>query len=356
MTAPRKIIHVDMDCFYAAIEMRDDPGLRGRPIAVGGAPDKRGVLTTCNYEARKYGLHSAMASARAMRLCPQLLILPVAMDKYRAVSRAIHVVFREFTDRIEPLSLDEAYLDVTDATVERGSATLIAEAIRRRIRAEQDLTASAGVAPNKFLAKVASDWNKPDGLFVLRPGDVEDFVRELPVKRIPGVGKVTQHKMQGLGIETCADLQRLTPVELARHFGAFGHELYELARGRDERPVCTEHTRKSLSVEETFDEDLPDAQACVAQLPMLLTELERRLQRVRDRRPEEIGTLFVKLKFDDFTLTTIQTPGGRPRGEVYARLVQDAWERRHRPVRLIGVGVQFRESADTTSAQLDLEL
>lgn len=354
--SPRKIIHVDMDCFYAAIEMRDDPSLRGRPVAVGGDPGRRGVLTTCNYEARRYGLHSAMASARAVRLCPDLVLLPVAMDKYRAVSRAIQAVFREFTDRVEPLSLDEAYLDVTDATAHSGSATLIAEALRRRIREEQDLTASAGVAPNKFLAKVASDWNKPDGLFVIRPQDVAEFVRALPVKRIPGVGKVTQHKMQGLGIATCADLQRLSRAELIRHFGAFGQDLYALARGQDERPVCVEHRRKSLSVEETFEQDLPDAQACTTQLPMLLAELQGRLARLRDRRPDEIQTLFVKMKFDDFRLTTIQSPERGPRIEVYARLLREAWERRRRPVRLIGVGVQFRAVDAGDGEQMELGL
>lgn len=351
----RKIIHVDMDCFYAAIEIRDRPELRGHPVAVGGSPEGRGVLTTCNYEARRYGLHSAMSSARALRLCPELIILPVDMDKYRRVSRAIHAIFREYTHRVEPLSLDEAYLDVTDSPHLGGSATRIAQAIRRRIREQHRLTASAGVAPNKFLAKVASDWRKPDGLFVIPPEQVEGFVRELPVSRVPGVGKVTQRKMQALGIRTCGDLQGLGRAELVRHFGRFGEALYQLARGVDERPVRGERRRKSLSVEQTYRRDLPDSAACLACLPALQAELERRLAHARDRRPDPIKAVFVKLKFDDFTLTTMQAPGNRPEARLYRRLVEAAWRRRARPVRLIGLGVQFR-AEDQRRDQLPLAL
>lgn len=351
----RKIIHVDMDCFYAAIEIRDHPELRGRPVAVGGSPEGRGVLTTCNYEARRYGLHSAMASARALRLCPELIILPVDMDKYRRVSRAIHAILREYTDRIEPLSLDEAYLDVTDSPHLGGSATRIAQAIRRRIREQHGLTASAGVAPNKFLAKVASDWRKPDGLFVLPPQRVDEFVRRLPVGRIPGVGKVTQRKLQAMGIRTCADLQHLERAELVRHFGRFGEALYQRARGIDERPVRGRDRRKSLSVEQTYVQDLPDAAACAACVPALHAELERRLTRARERRPERIKAVFVKLKFNDFTLTTMQAPSDRTEPQLYRRLVEAAWRRRARPVRLIGLGVQF-QAAEEHPGQLPLRL
>jgi DNA polymerase-4 len=349
----RKIIHIDMDCFYAAVEMRDDPSLRGRPLAVGGSPARRGVLTTCNYEARRYGVRSAMASAHALRLCPGLLILPVSMDKYREASRRIHSILRRYTDRIEPLSLDEAYLDVTGSSVLGGSATRIAEAIRGEIREREQLTASAGVAPNKFLAKVASDWNKPDGLFVVTPMQVAEFVRTLPVQRIPGVGKVTARRLAELGLHTCADLQARAMAELVQQFGRFGRALHGFARGVDERPVHTERTRKSLSVEQTYAHDLPGLDACLAQLPTLISDLRRRLEAARDAGPAR--ALFVKLKFDDFSITTAQRSGSDLRASDFKGLLARAWERGRRPVRLVGIGLQFSE--ETAEAdQLDLSL
>ncbi|MGD8644607.1 MAG: DNA polymerase IV, partial [Chromatiales bacterium] len=229
--AARKIIHIDMDCFYAAVEVRDRPELRGRPVAVGGSAQGRGVLTTCSYEARRHGVRSAMPSARALRLCPDLIILPVDMARYRRVSREIQTILRELTPQVEPMSLDEAYLDVSDCPDYDGSATLMARELRRRIREDQGLTASTGVAPNKFLAKVASDWNKPDGELVIRPEQVADFVRALPVAKVPGVGPVTAARLKTLGIETCGDVQRWTPEGLTRHLGRFGQRLHELAHG-----------------------------------------------------------------------------------------------------------------------------
>ena len=195
----RKIIHCDCDCFYAAIEMRDDPALVGRPLAVGGKPDSRGVVATCNYEARAFGVRSAMPTSRALRLCPELILVPPDFERYRAASRQILAIYRDYTALVEPLSLDEAYLDVSGVDRCRGSATLMAEEIRARIRAEVGITASAGIAPNKFLAKIASDWNKPDGQFVIRPDDVDAFVLELPVSKLFGVGKVTAAKLEQLG-------------------------------------------------------------------------------------------------------------------------------------------------------------
>ncbi|MGB9110880.1 MAG: DNA polymerase IV, partial [Telluria sp.] len=203
-TPTRKIIHCDCDCFYASVEMRDDPSLRGRPLAVGGRPDQRGVVATCNYEARRFGIHSAMATAQAMKLCPELLLIPPNMEKYRIASTQIMEIYRDYTELVEPLSLDEAYLDVTASPHCKGSATLIAQEIRRRIFETVGITASAGVAPSKFVAKIASDWNKPDGLFLVRPEEVDDFVAALPVKKLHGVGKVTAAKMNGLGVQTCA--------------------------------------------------------------------------------------------------------------------------------------------------------
>ena len=217
----RKIIHVDCDCFYAAVEVRDDPRLRGRPVAVGGDPQRRGVIATCNYPAREFGVRSAMASSQALRLCPELVILPPDFDKYRRVSGQIQDIFRTFTNIIEPLSLDEAFLDVTESPLHANSATRIAEAIRRKVRETVNITVSAGVAPNKFLAKVASDWRKPDGLFVITPEQVAGFVAALPVKRISGVGRVTEDKLTALGIKTCGSQCLHTGSDGAKVTGSF---------------------------------------------------------------------------------------------------------------------------------------
>lgn len=334
-----KIIHIDCDCFYAAIEMRDDPALANRPLAVGGAADRRGVIATCNYEARAYGVRSAMASAHALKLCPDLLILRPRMDAYREASREIHTIFRTYTDLIEPLSLDEAYLDVSACEHFSGSATRIAQDIRRRVWQQLRITVSAGVAPNKFLAKIASEWNKPDGLFVITPGEVEDFVRELPVNRLHGVGRVTAEKLARLGIRSCGDLLAWDKLQLVREFGAFGERLWNLARGVDERPVQVESRRQSVSVEQTYDQDLPDLAACRAQLPELLAQLERRMARLDSGyRP---GKPFVKLKFHDFTQTTLEQAGAGLALEDYADLLAGAFARGARPVRLIGVGVRL---------------
>lgn len=337
----RKIIHIDMDCFYAAVEVRENPSLRGKPIAVGGSGVTRGVIATCSYEARKYGVHSAMPTARALRLCPQLILLPVQMSLYKEVSARIQALFYQYTDLVEPLSLDEAFLDVSDSEHCRGSATLMAEEIRHRIFSTERITASAGVAPNKFLAKVASDWNKPNGQWVVRPEDVDDFVKQLPVTKIFGVGKVTGQRLANLGVERCEDLQSFSQERLKEHFGVFGTRLYELARGIDERPVSTNRTPKSLSVEETYSEDLPDLARCLLEIPVLFEEFTRRLARTQKRMNLRPRTLFVKLRFDDFETTTIQMAGTIPTEQGFAHLIEQAWQRGKRPVRLIGLGVQF---------------
>ena len=335
----RKIIHIDCDCFYAAIEMRDDPSLANRPIAVGGLAERRGVIATCNYEARAYGVRSAMASGHARKLCPDLLILRPRMEAYREASREIHGIFRTYTDLIEPLSLDEAFLDVTGCEHFSGSATRIAQDIRRRVWQQLRITVSAGVAPNKFLAKIASDWNKPDGLFVITPGQVDDFVRELPVSRLHGVGRVTADKLNKRGIHTCADLRGWKRLELVRDFGSFGERLWNLAHGIDERPVQVDSRRQSVSVENTYERDLPDLAACLEQLPELLEQLTKRMARLDDSyRP---GKPFVKLKFHDFTQTTLEQSGAGLELEDYADLLALAFDRGKRPVRLIGVGVRL---------------
>lgn len=335
----RKIIHVDCDCFYAAIEMRDDPRLANRPIAVGGSADRRGVIATCNYEARAYGVRSAMSSRHALKLCPDLLILRPRMDAYKEASREIQGIFREYTEIIEPLSLDEAYLDVSNCAHFGGSATRIAQDIRRRVSTQVHITVSAGVAPNKFLAKIASDWRKPNGLFVITPDEVEGFVSVLPVSKLHGVGKVTADKLGRLGIETCAQLREWSKVELAREFGSFGERLWNLARGIDDRAVQTDHRRQTISVETTYDTDLPDLAACLERLPGLLEELDRRMQRLdASYRPDKP---LVKLKFHDFTQTTLEQAGAGRDLDSYRKLLGSAFERGGKPVRLIGVGVRL---------------
>lgn len=337
----RKIIHIDCDCFYAAIEMRDDPSLAGRPLAVGGSADRRGVIATCNYEARAYGVRSAMSSHHALKLCPDLLIVRPRFDAYREASREIHAILRDFTEIIEPLSLDEAYLDVSASQHFSGSATRIAQEIRRRVWQELRITVSAGVAPNKFLAKIASDWRKPDGLFVITPDQVDDFVAQLPVSKLHGVGKVTADKLGRLGVISCADLREWSRLALAREFGSFGERLYGLARGIDERAVQVDSRRQSLSVENTYDQDLPDLAACLARLPELFEELQRRLQRLDSSyKPDKP---FVKLKFHDFSQTTLEQAGAGRDLDSYKLLLGAAFARGDKPVRLIGVGVRLQD-------------
>ena len=336
----RKIIHLDMDCFFAAIEMRDDPALREVPLAVGGSPDKRGVVSTCNYPARGFGVHSAMAMAYALRLCPKLTILPVRMDHYRQVSAQIRDIFSRYTSLIEPLSLDEAYLDVSEVTLHNGSATLIARDIRRAIRDELGLTASAGVAPNKFIAKVCSDENKPDGQFVVTPDEVDAFCRQLPLTRIPGVGKVTAKRLEGLGMTICEDVRQAGEAAMVQHFGSFGALLYRRAHGIDDRPVTTSRIRKSLSVERTFPEDIHALQAVQAPLEKLFAELAGRLENHPDR---QIRNQQLKLKFADFSQTTMERASNSLDKSLFYDLLPDAWERGGgKAIRLLGLGVSFR--------------
>jgi DNA polymerase-4 len=338
----RKIIHCDCDCFYASVEMRDDPSLRGRPLAVGGRADQRGVVATCNYEARRYGIHSAMATAQALKLCPDLKLIPPNMEKYRIASTQIMDIYRDYTDLVEPLSLDEAYLDVSNSPHCKGSATLIAQEIRRRIFETVGITASAGVAPNKFVAKIASDWNKPDGLFLVKPSEVDAFVAALPVKKLFGVGKVTAAKLNRLGAQTCADLRGWSMDTLQQHFGAFGARLYDLSRGIDQREVNPERERKSVSTEETYTPDVPDLAACLALLPDLYEHLLGRIK--RNGAEKFINKLFVKIKFADFQRTTVECVGYAPNLETYRRLMETGWLRASRPVRLLGVGVRLGDA------------
>lgn len=346
---PRKIIHIDMDCFYAAIEERDRPELRGRPLAVGGR-SRRSVLTTANYEARKYGVHSAMPTWMAMQKCPQLVVVPTRFEVYRRDSARIRAVFERFTELVEPLSLDEAYLDVTHLA-QPGSA--VAAEIRGRIFDETQLTASAGIGPNKLLAKIASDLNKPNGQFEVKPQDVPAFITPLPVRKLWGVGHVTSGKMEKLGAKTCGDLQRFSRAELCDAFGKFGLELYDQCRGIDRRAVEPHRERKSLSVENTFEFNLETLADCEDKLALLFSDLLAEISQLKS--PREIHKLFVKLKFADFTRTTVERVGSHPSLEQYRGLLAEGFRRKDKPVRLLGVGVRFAPDEDR-DGQLDLTL
>ncbi|MFG6667297.1 DNA polymerase IV [Halomonas sp. HNIBRBA4712] len=346
----RKIIHCDCDCFYAAVEMRDNPALRDIPIAIGGSVEQRGVVATCNYPAREYGIHSAMPMAQALKRCPHLTLVRGDMPKYKEVARQVFAIYRDLTELIEPLSLDEAFLDVSDVTRFKGSATLMAQAIRERVSREVGITVSAGVAPNKFLAKIASDWNKPDGLCVIAPNDVERFVEALPVKKIHGVGPRTAEKMASLDIHTCLDLRARPLAELVEHFGRFGKRLHELSRGHDERPVKTHRERKSISTEQTYSRDLPTLEACRQELPELLSDLERRYARLDP--PPAVKGLMVKVKFNDFTQTTVEHADPAPNLAQFETLLNVGWARGERPVRLLGVGYRLADGAPDTQLSL----
>ncbi|MFO7994760.1 MAG: DNA polymerase IV [Marinobacter sp.] len=351
--AQRKIIHVDCDCFYAAVEMRDNPSLQEVPLAVGGEGG-RGVVTTCNYKARAFGVRSAMPGGEARRLCPGLVTVPPDMARYRAVSKQVMAILRELTDLVEPLSLDEAFLDVSDVTDHKGSATLMARHLRRRVKEEVGITISAGVAPNKFLAKIASDWEKPDGLFVIRPEDVDGFVQDLKVEKLFGVGQVTAGKLHGLGVATCGDLQNIPADVLLEKFGKQGYRLREMAFGRDDRDVVVSRIAKSVSVERTFSQDLPDKRACESVMASLVADLNLRLSRKAARKP--IHKLFIKIRYSDFsthTLERVREQIREPAMEDYQPLLDELITNAERPVRLLGLGVRFR-SDESPVTQLRL--
>jgi len=326
-----------MDSFYASIEIRDNPSLKGRPVAIGSLG--RGVLCTCNYEARKYGIHSAMPTYKALRKCDSLILLPVDMGKYKDVSQKIRDIFKNYSNKIEPLSLDEAYIDVTNSDLYQGSATLMAQAIRKEIYEKENLTASAGIAPNKFLAKIASDWNKPNGQFVITPSKVMEFINSLDVKKIFGVGKVTLKKLRAMGIDTCSDLQKFTVEELDKKFGSYGTSLYYMSRGIDNREIITDRKRKSFSFERTFEKDLITIEQCHTEALKLYDKLNKRLTE-----KSLISGSFVKLKFSDFTLTTAEERGCKLMRDNFYHLLLKAKARfPKKPIRLIGLGVKLKE-------------
>jgi DNA polymerase IV len=346
--ASHSIIHLDMDCFYAAIEVRDRPSLRGKPVGVGGARERRGVLTTCNYEARKFGVRSAMPTFMALQRCPNLIVLPTRFDVYRREAAVIRGILYQFTAIIEPLSLDEAYLDVTAYPSAPGP---LAEVIRKTIFQTTRLTASAGIGPNKLIAKIASEINKPNGQFEVTPEEVPNFMIDLPVRKIWGIGEKSERKLEELEVKTCGELQQFSRAELVDLFGKFGLELYDLCRGIDERPVEPDRPRKSLSTEETFPVDLTTLEQCEEKLEELFQDLMADLAQKESTR--EITKIFVKLKFNDFTRTTAERKGLVPTLEDFRSLLDEAYSRTGKPVRLIGVGVRFAESIPR-DAQMNL--
>jgi DNA polymerase-4 len=346
--AARKIIHVDMDAFYASVEQRDNPDLRGKPVVVAWK-GSRSVVCAASYEARTFGVRSAMPAVRAQRLCPDAVFIPPDFTRYRAVSHDVREIFKRHTDLIEPLSLDEAYLDVTQNKTGMATATLVARTIRDQIRQELNLTASAGVAPNKFLAKLASDWRKPDGLFVIQPDDVDAFLRSLPVGRLPGVGKVTGEKLEKLAIKTVGDLRGLDRSSLEQQFGRFGLRLHELARGIDPSEVVPDRPTKSISAEDTFEHDVP-----IAETEPMIRSLAEKVWAASRKESRIARTVVLKLKTSEFKiLTRSHTPSLPP--STCEELTETALALREKVdlgpkqrFRLVGVGLSnFEEPVDS---------
>jgi len=340
-----KIVHVDMDAFYASVEQRDDPSLRGRPVVVAWRGN-RSVVCAASYEARRFGVHSAMPAIRAERLCPEAIFVPPDFTRYRAVSRAVREIFQRHTDLIEPLSLDEAYLDVTENKTGLPTATRVAITIRQQIQEELHLTASAGVAQNKFLAKIASDWRKPNGLFVIQPEDVQTFLPPLPVARIPGVGKVTENRLKEMGILTIADLQALEPSLLEAQFGRYGIRLYQLARGIDHNKVVPDRPTKSISAEDTFERDIP-----LSETEELIRRLAEKVWTASRKEGRVARTVVLKLKTSEFNvLTRSHTPSAPPEScdelTAIALLLRERIDLQPtQRFRLVGVGLSnFREA------------
>jgi DNA polymerase-4 len=349
LVAVRKIVHIDMDAFYASVEQRDNPELRGKPVIVAWRGN-RSVVCAASYEARKFGVRSAMPAVRAERLCPEGIFIAPDFVRYRAVSRLTREIFKRHTDLVEPLSLDEAYLDVTENKTGLPTATRVASAIREQIRQELNLTASAGVAPNKFLAKIASDWRKPNGLFVIQPDEVEAFLAPLPVGRLPGVGKVTGEKLEKLGVKTVNDLRGLDSATLEGQFGRYGLRMYELARGIDDNPVVPNRPTQSISAEDTFERDV-----LLGETEPMIRRLAEKVWAASQKESRIAHTVVLKLKTSEFNiLTRSHTPNAPPSSlddliEIVVALmerVDSDLEPRQR-FRLVGVGLSnFREPQD----------
>ena len=346
-----------MDCFYAAVHMRDDPSLRGKPVVIGGAPERRGVVAAASYEARAFGIRSAMPSAQARRRCPEAIFLPPEFDRYRTESARVFEIFRDFTPLVQPVSIDEAYLDVTEHLAPHGSATAIAKSIRQRVRDEVGLTVSVGVGPNRLVAKIASDHHKPDGLTVVRPHRVLEFLGPLPVRKLQGVGPATEKRLfDSFAVRTVEDLRRVPEASLVDRFGKLGGVIHRYALGEDDREVVTESVRKSYSSERTYSEDLRDPQAIRAEI---LRQSERIAEGMSKR--DLLGsTITLKVRYEDFETVTrsltlsAPTADGSRIGETALQLLERTQANR-RPVRLLGVGVsKLAVSGGREPTQLDL--
>lgn len=356
MDAIRKIIHIDMDAFYASVEQRDRPVYRGRPLVVGGSPDSRGAVAAASYEARRYGIHSAMPARLARQKCPHLIFVPPRFEVYRAISEQIRQIFYRYTDWVEPLALDEAYLDVTENKPDIPSATLIAQAIQQQIYAETQLTASAGVSINKFLAKIASGINKPNGLCLIPPQQAEAFIEQLPIDRFHGVGQVTAAKMHRLGIHSGADLKQWSESDLVEQFGKVGHFYYRIARAQDDRPVQPNRVRKSIGAENSYDPDLDSPTVITAALTEVATLLQQRLSGKTAGR-----TLTLKVKYADYQQVTRSKTLPQPIADPdqilsLATELLALTEIDRRPVRLLGLAISNFHPTAIEYVQLALNL
>lgn len=340
----RQVLHVDCDCFFAAVEMRDQPHLRSVPLAIGGASDRRGVISTCNYIARKYGVRSAMASSQAKKLCPDLVLVPGHMQKYKDVSRQVMDILKQYALQFEAVSIDEAYLEIAPAS----NGQLVAQQIRQQIESELGITVSVGIAPNKFLAKVASDWRKPNGQFAVLPSEVDEFVARLEVKKIPGVGPKSAAKLHEMGIYTCGHVREVPDETLLKRFGRFGQLLIERSKGRDNRELSQGRQRKSISIERTFAEDLYREsqihEALTGMWPKFLERVEGANLKLDQLAP------FVKVKFSDFHVTTLAKQSSHASFDEYLNLILEASKRDNQAIRLLGLGAKLLQP----SAQLAL--
>ena len=350
----RKILHIDMDAFFASVEQRDFPELIGKPVVVGGQPGSRGVVAACSYEARKFGVHSAMPSSRAAKLCPDAIFLPPRFEAYREASQMIHKVFKQFTKLIEPLSLDEAYLDVTQIAAHSHSATEVAREIKAEIKKAVNLTASAGVSYNKFLAKIASDMDKPDGLFVIRPEKAQVFIEQLEIRKFFGVGKVTEKKMQSLGVYKGADLKKLELIQLQTHFGSSANYYYDIARGIDDRPVKTHRQRKSIGKETTFVDNVIDKRI----VWITLQDIAGKIAIIMNDKKMLARTVTLKVKYADFQLITRSKTGEnclKSKEQILQNVPEllKKTEIGKRPIRLIGLSLSglIIESAQNKASQ-----
>ncbi len=353
--AIRRILHCDMDCFYAAVHMRDDPTLQGKPVVIGGNPSGRGVVAAASYEARQFGIHSAMPAAQAVRRCPQAVFLKPEFHRYREESQAIFAIFRELTPVVQPASLDEAYLDVSEHLEPWGSATAVAHEIRRRVRAERDLTVSVGVGPNRLIAKIASDFDKPDGLTVVKPHRVQSFLDPLPVRRLHGVGPATEKALGEIGVATISELRGIEMEILRRRFGRHGQGLYNYSRGIDERQVRTDRERKSLGHERTYARDI----VSLEEMDDQLEDLSQRVAAGLEKRQISARTVTVKVRYPDFTTLTRSRTLERPTAsaELISRIARELLrlsDAETRNVRLLGVTGSGLSTGDDGPRQLGL--